>query len=85
MEGTNLYNFLRNESIPEEKRSITSQQLKELLNKLAEHNITHGDLKHSNILITKNGPVLTDLDSMRTHRFSWMFKIRRTKDLQHFT
>ena len=85
MEGSNLYNFLRDESLPEKTRSIITQQLKELLDKLAEHHITHGDLKHSNILITKNGPALTDLDSMRTHRFSWTFKIRRTKDLQHFT
>ena len=84
-EGTNLYNFMRDESLPKETRSIATQKLKELLDKLAEYHITHGDLKHSNILITKNGPVLTDLDAMKIHRFSWTFKIRRTKDLQHFT
>jgi len=84
LEGTNLYNFIKNESLTEETRSITKQQLKELLDKLAEHHITHGDLKHSNILITKNGPALTDLDSMKKHIFSWTFNKGREKDLQHF-
>ena len=85
IEGINLYDFMRNEKLPQERRSITIQQLKELLNTLAKHQITHGDLKHSNILITKDGPVLTDLDAMKIHRFSCSFKIRRTKDLQRFT
>ena len=84
-DGTNLYNFMRNESISKETRLISTQQLEELLNKLAKYRITHGDLKHSNVLITKNGPVLTDLDAMKIHRFYWTFKIRRTKDLQHLT
>ena len=85
MEGTNLYNFMRDENLPKETHSITTQQLKKLLDKLEEYHIIHGDLKHSNILMTKNGPVLTDLDAMKIHRFSWTFKIRRMKDLQHFT
>jgi serine/threonine protein kinase len=76
---------MRNENFSKEIHSTTTQQLKELLDKLAEQQITHGDLKHSNILITKDGPILTDLDAMQIHRFSWTFKIRRLKDLQHFT
>lgn len=84
IQAENLYNFLQNDSITEQKQSKVTGQLVELLDKLGKYRITHGDLKHSNILITENGPVLTDLDAMRVHKCNWTYKIRRAKDLKHF-
>jgi tRNA A-37 threonylcarbamoyl transferase component Bud32 len=83
VEGQKLYDFLRNNNIDEEQRSTVIQQVKELLDKMGKHRITHGDLKHSNILITDNGPVLTDLDGMKVHKWNFTYKIRRSKDLAH--
>ena len=60
------------------------QQIKDLFDKLGKYRITHGDLKHLNILITDNGPVLTDLDGMKVHKCNWIYKLRRARDLQRF-
>jgi serine/threonine protein kinase len=85
VKGRELRNFLRDNKTSEEERSIAMQEVKNLLNKLGKYRITHGDLKHSNILITESGPVLTDLDAMRVHRWGWMFKIIRDKDITRLT
>ena len=57
------------------------QKVKYLLDKMGKYRIIHGDLKHANILITDNGPVLTDLDAMKAHKWNWAYKIRREKDI----
>jgi len=79
-DGQNLYNFLRDDNVTEQQRSRVIDQIGKLLTRLGEHKITHSDLKHSNILVTKDGPVLTDLDAMRTHRYKWLYKIYHIKD-----
>ena len=82
IEGQKLYDFLKDDNVTQEQRSTTTQQVKNMLDKLAKYRITHGDLKHSNILVTKTGPVLTDLDGMKVHRWHWMCKARQAKDLE---
>jgi tRNA A-37 threonylcarbamoyl transferase component Bud32 len=84
VEGQKLYDFLRNSNVADEQRSIAMQQVKNLLDKLGKYRITHGDLKHPNILITENGPVLTDLDGMKVHKCNWTHKIWQAKDLERF-
>jgi tRNA A-37 threonylcarbamoyl transferase component Bud32 len=84
VEGQRLYDFLRDDKVSQEQRSTTMQQVKNLLEKLGKYRITHGDLKHSNILITKTGPVLTDLDGMKVHRWNWTYEVMQAKDLKRF-
>jgi tRNA A-37 threonylcarbamoyl transferase component Bud32 len=79
--GQKLYDFLRDSNVTEEERLKVTEQIKELLKKLGKHRITHGDLKHSNILITDTGPVLIDLDAIKFHWWRWLFEIKRNKDL----
>jgi serine/threonine protein kinase len=81
VKGQKLRNFLQDNKTSEEERSIAMQQIKNLLDKMGKCRITHGDLKHTNILITDNGPVLTDLDAMKTHKWNWTHKLRQAKDL----
>jgi len=78
--GRKLYDFLRDSNVTQEERSKIIQQIKELLDKLGKHRISHGDLKHTNILIADNGPVLTDLDGMKAHKRNWTYQRRRVKD-----
>ena len=84
VKGPNLYNFLRDDTVSVQQRSTVIDQLKKLLEQLGKHHISHGDLKHSNILITENGPVLTDLDAMKVHLWKWFFNIRKEKDALSF-
>ena len=47
----------------------------QMLRRLAEAGVSHGDLKASNFLLADEGPVIIDLDSMREHaRGSHRFK-----------
>lgn len=85
IEGKNLYNFLADDSVTEQQRSRAVKQIEELLDKLGKHRIAHGDLKHSNILITANGPTLTDLDAMKVHKWNLAYRIRQRKDLLRFS
>ena len=85
VEGQKFYDFLRNSNITEEQRSIAMRQVKNLLDKIGKYRITHGDLKHTNILITDSGPTITDLDGMKVHKWNWTYKISRAKDFERFT
>ncbi|MHC4645020.1 MAG: lipopolysaccharide kinase InaA family protein, partial [Planctomycetota bacterium] len=62
VEGQSLYHFLRDDAKSQQERARLNEQLRKLVEELGRHHITHGDLKHTNILVTANGPVLTDLD-----------------------
>jgi len=84
VKGQRLYDFLRDGKISEEQRSEITGEVMELLERLGKHRISHGDLKHTNILITENGPVLTDLDGMKSHKWRWMYKVWQIKDLERF-
>ncbi len=80
-QGQNLHDFLQDTAVSKQSRAEAAEQVAAMLNKLAEHHISHGDLKHSNLLITKTGPVLTDFDSMKAHKFRLPYRIMRIKDV----
>jgi len=80
VEGQNLYHFLRDKKVGDKQRSAAIQQILEVLGKLRKYGITHGDVKPSNILITENGPSLTDLDSMQVHKLDCTCRLRWTRD-----
>lgn len=84
IEGPSLYQFLRDENLATEQRDNGIRQVKKLLDQLEKYHITHGDLKHTNILMTTNGPMLMDLDSVQFHKYHLLFRFQRTKDLERF-
>ncbi|MBN2180331.1 MAG: protein kinase, partial [Sedimentisphaerales bacterium] len=84
VQGQKLHDFLRDGTLTEQQRLHVTKQVKKLLDEMGKYRITHGDLKHTNILITDNGPVLTDLDSMQFHTNKWTYRLRRAKDIGRF-
>ena len=78
VEGRRLYDCLQQAN--KEQQSKIALQIRQLLDKLGQNRITHGDLKPTNILITKDGPVLTDLDAMKSYKWSRFFRINQFKD-----
>ena len=82
--GTNLTTFLKNKNNSQTDRSRVVQKVLETLEKLWNYRITHGDLKHTNILIINNNPVLTDLDAMIIHRWNFLYKSSHEKDILRF-
>ncbi len=80
VQGQNLYNFLEDEHVTGQQRLRAADEIAKLIDKLGKYKISHGDLKHSNILITADGPVLTDLDAMKVHKYRWLYRIYGAKD-----
>jgi len=80
VEGQKLHYFLRDKNVGDKQRSAAIQQILEVLGKLRKYGITHGDVKPSNILITENGPSLTDLDNMQVHKLDCTCRLRWTRD-----
>lgn len=56
----------------------------ELFARLAAHQISHGDMKSTNIIFTPQGPLLIDLDALHEHRCRWLFQRRQRRDLNRF-
>ncbi len=83
-DGRMLWHFLRDDNVTEQQRFDGIRQVVELLDRLWKYRITHGDLKHTNVLIAENGPVLTDLDGMMVHRWGLLYRNKRTKDIKRF-
>jgi len=83
-EGQRLHDILRDNNVTQDKRSRITQQVSDLLDKLGKYRITHGDLKHTNILVTDSGLTITDLDGMKAHKWDLLYQCRAKKDLRRF-
>lgn len=66
------------------KRNEAIQHIVSLFYQLYLLNISHGDMKASNIKIVDDQPVLIDLDSMKQHTFYWFAVRRHARDLRRF-
>ncbi|PPC94745.1 MAG: hypothetical protein CTY33_02265 [Methylotenera sp.] len=66
------------------KRAELVKQLVEMFYRLYLLQISHGDMKASNIMIVDGKPLLIDLDSMQQHRFGLMAKHQHARDLRRF-
>jgi tRNA A-37 threonylcarbamoyl transferase component Bud32 len=84
VEGRRLHDFLHDDRVSYEQRLAATGAVVRLLERLWKYRITHGDLKHTNVLVTRDGPVLTDLDGMAVHRWKLLYKNKRTKDMERF-
>ena len=83
VEGTSSLDYFKDNVSPAEIKKTLSE-IVEILCKLRHERISHGDLKASNILLSKRGPVLIDLDSMRQHKTESTYQPAARKDLNRF-
>lgn len=66
-------------------RASAVKQTVELLSRLQALQLSHGDLKASNIKMMPDGkPVLIDLDSMRQHKYQFFAQKAHIRDLKRF-
>jgi tRNA A-37 threonylcarbamoyl transferase component Bud32 len=84
IEGQNLDCFLRDDNISNQQKTTAIKQVVKQLEMLQKCRLTHGDFKHTNILITDNGPVLTDLDGMKSYSSNLIYHRRQTRDVARF-
>jgi tRNA A-37 threonylcarbamoyl transferase component Bud32 len=83
MEGRTLHAVLRDEGVPKDHKDRLVDQILGLIEQLQSHGISHGDMKHTNILCDRDRVALTDLDGMRIHTLPWLHG-RRGRDTARF-
>lgn len=66
------------------KRAEAIKNIAELFYRLCLLQISHGDMKATNIKMLENKPVLIDLDSMSQHQLSFYAERAHIKDLKRF-
>ena len=82
--GGSLSDLLRDGYVGAEERRERIAQVEGLLRRLGDYRVSHGDTKHSNVLIGPDGPVLTDLDAVAVHRWRWTSQAAHRKDMARF-
>lgn len=84
VQGEDLQPFLSSPNKEEKLRRRVAHETKQLIEKLHLELISHGDLKHQNILLRDGKPILIDLDGMEVHRKKKKFLSRQKKDIKRF-
>ena len=83
VEGISCLDHFKHDVSPAEIEK-TLGEIVEVLSKLRHEQISHGDLKASNILLSNRGPVLIDLDAMRQHKTESTYQQAARKDINRF-
>lgn len=82
VEGPCADNFFRDGNLND--KHAVARQITEIFKRLAMSNISHGDMKGSNIIIHGQYPVLLDLDAMCIHSSSRRFASAHREDIRRF-
>lgn len=82
--GPKLHDYLADPEITKAQKTEIIDKVFKILARLEDNRITHGDLKHVNLIITPDGPTLIDLDSLKIHRTGLFYAYHRKKDIDAF-
>jgi len=82
--GEELRDILASSETSVQMQRRARQMADSLIETLGAHRIIHGDLKHSNILITSAGPVITDLDAMVFDSCKLLYELKRRKEARRY-
>jgi len=82
--GPQVHQILRDRNVAAEQKQQVHDQVLNLLRRMAEHGISHGDMKHTNILYDGTSVVLTDLDGMRIGGAGWLRRRRYRRDVERY-
>jgi tRNA A-37 threonylcarbamoyl transferase component Bud32 len=82
--GTQVHEILRDAAISVSQRQRINDMVLTLLHVMAKHGVSHGDMKHTNILYDGTNVVLTDLDAMRIGGTGWLWQHRCRRDVNRY-
>ena len=84
VDGVNAGEFFAHANLDNYMALSVAQEMIQVIENLAKLKMTHGDLKATNILISKQKPVLIDLDGMREHKTKLGLKYALQQDVERF-
>jgi tRNA A-37 threonylcarbamoyl transferase component Bud32 len=82
--GVLVHEILRDATVSESQKQRINDMVLTLLRVMAEHGVSHGDMKHTNILCDGTGVVLMDLDAMRIGGIGWLRRRRYRRDVARY-
>lgn len=82
--GLQVHEILQGPGVAEALKQRVNEQVLHLLHVMAAHGVSHGDMKHTNILYDGTGVVLTDLDAMRITGTGWRWRRRCQRDVDRY-
>jgi tRNA A-37 threonylcarbamoyl transferase component Bud32 len=82
--GPQVHEILHDETVVESQKQRINDMVLTLLREMAQHGVSHGDMKHTNILYDGTGVVLTDLDAMRIGGAGWLRRHRYRRDVDRY-
>jgi len=83
-EGQDSWDFFCDKNNSDADKQLAAEELLATLKRLCDYNISHGDLKGSNFLVSKNKVWLLDLDALTQHSSHWRFRKNWQRDKQRF-
>ncbi len=84
IDGQMLGDYLDANRSDESAITAIAKRIVILFKQLTELQLTHGDLKISNIIVHHDRPILIDLDGMRQHKNKLLFDIAYKKEIKRF-
>lgn len=84
IDGVHVGEFFSDHTQDPEVLLAVAKEIALLIENLAKLRITHGDLKMTNILISKQKPVLIDLDGMKQHKSNRQLKRALREEIKRF-
>lgn len=84
IDGIDAGTFFRSYTTTPIELEFVAQKIVNLFEGLAKLELTHGDLKRTNIIISKMKPVLIDLDGMTSYRSQRMFQRAFKQEMKRF-
>ena len=83
--GPSLQDFLENSAVPKKQKCRRIEQVIKVLSHLSEHGLSHGDLKHTNMICNGDAVVFIDLDALRQSScIGFLKRYRYGKDKARF-
>jgi tRNA A-37 threonylcarbamoyl transferase component Bud32 len=84
IDAPDIHDFFAKADVDETQKRIVANNVAQLFYKLNLLKISHGDFKATNVKVVGDQPLLIDLDSMRQHKWRWLFERSHLRDLRRF-
>ena len=82
--GTPVSSIFRSEQTSDAQKQRIHEQIVCLLHRMAGHGISHGDMKHVNLLFNGDKIILMDLDAMRVGGTGRLWRHRYRRDVDRY-
>jgi tRNA A-37 threonylcarbamoyl transferase component Bud32 len=84
IEGNHAWCEFLDNDVPDREKHTQASKIKNIMEELKWLRVSHGDMKAQNIICTKGGPVLIDLDGLRSNQSVQSFDYQFKKDIKRF-